>query len=62
MTLSCSKIVYRKDHVTVSKSYSNDCTCSKTEKNIAINDKSPLLQDPWPCIQLLCAEGHAPCQ
>ena len=22
----------------------------------------PLLQDMWPCIQLLRAEGHAPCQ
>ena len=22
----------------------------------------PLLQDTWPCIQLLRAEGHAPCQ
>ena len=22
----------------------------------------PLLQDPWPCIQLLFAECHAPCQ
>ena len=22
----------------------------------------PLLQDPWPCVQLLCAERHAPCQ
>ena len=22
----------------------------------------PLLQDPWPCIQLLRAERHAPCQ
>ena len=22
----------------------------------------PLLQDPWPCIQLLLAERHAPCQ
>ena len=22
----------------------------------------PLLQDPWPCVQLLRAERHAPCQ
>ena len=22
----------------------------------------PLLQDPWPCVQLLRAEHHAPCQ
>ena len=22
----------------------------------------PLLQDTWPCIQLMRAEGHAPCQ
>ena len=21
-----------------------------------------LLQEPWPCIQLLCAERHVPCQ
>ena len=33
-------IVDRKDHVqylTVSKTYSDDCTCSLTEKNVAIN-------------------------
>ena len=23
---------------------------------------TPLLQDPWPCVQLLRAERHAPCQ
>ena len=22
----------------------------------------PRLQDQWPCVQLLCAERHAPCQ
>ena len=22
----------------------------------------PLLQDTWPCIQLLCEERHAPCK
>ena len=39
----CNMIVDRKDHVqylTVSKSSSDDCTCSffKTEQNIAINN------------------------
>ena len=24
--------------------------------------RPPLLQDPWPCVQLLRAERHAPCQ
>ena len=42
MTMSCNTIVDRKDHVhylTVSKSYSDECTCSKTEQyRIAIND------------------------
>ena len=41
MTLSCNKIVARKDHVhylAVSKSYSDDCTYSLTEQNIAINN------------------------
>ena len=40
MTASNNTIVDRKDHVqylTVSKSYSDDCTCSLTEQNIAIN-------------------------
>ena len=34
-------IVDRKDHIqypTVSKSYSDDCTCSLTEQNIALNN------------------------
>ena len=34
-------IVGRKDHVqylTVSKSYSDDCTCSLTEQNILLNN------------------------
>ena len=34
-------IVDRKDHVqylTVSKGYSDDCTCSLTEHNIALNE------------------------
>ena len=41
MTLSCNMIVDRKGHVqylTVSQSYSDDCTCSLTEQNIALND------------------------
>ena len=42
MTLSCNTIVDRKDNVhylTVSKSYSDECTCSKTEQyRIALND------------------------
>ena len=40
MTLSCNRMVDRKDlvqYLTVSKSYSDDCTCSFTEQNIAIN-------------------------
>ena len=41
MTRSCSTIVDRKDHVQylkVSKCYSDDCTCSLTERNIALSD------------------------
>ena len=41
MTFRCDVIVDRKDHVqnlTVSKSYSDDCTCSLTEHNTALND------------------------
>ena len=41
MTSSCNFIVDRKDHVqylTVSKSYSDNCTCSLTEQNIALNN------------------------
>ena len=40
LTLSCNTIVDRKDHIqylTVSKSYSDNYTCSLTEQNIAIN-------------------------
>ena len=40
-TSSCNTIVDTKEHVqylTVSKSYSDNCTCSLTEQNIAIND------------------------
>ena len=38
--MSCNTIFDRKDHVqylTVSKSYSDDCTCSLTEQNITID-------------------------
>ena len=41
MTVSYNTIVDRKDHeqyLTVYKSYSDDCTCSLTEHNIAINE------------------------
>ena len=41
MTLSCNLTVDRKDHVqylTVSKGYSDDCTCSLTEQNLALNN------------------------
>ena len=37
MIINCNTIVDRKDHVqylTVSKSYSDNCTCSLTEQNI----------------------------
>ena len=40
MILSCYINVDRRDHVqylTVSKSYSDDCTCSLTEQNITLN-------------------------
>ena len=36
MIISCNTIVDRRDHVqylTVSKSYSDNCTCSLTEQN-----------------------------
>ena len=39
MIISCNKIVYRRDHVhnlTVSKSYSDNCTCSLTEQNTTL--------------------------
>ena len=26
------------------------------------NTPSPLLQDPLPCVHLLCMDGHVPCQ
>ena len=41
MILSYNLIVDRKDHVqylTVSKNYSDDCICSLSEQNIALND------------------------
>ena len=37
---SCNTIVDRRDHVqylTVSKSYSDNCTCSLTEQNTTLN-------------------------
>ena len=41
-------------------------TCVKTAEVQGATTSShtppPLLQDPWLCIQLLCAERHAPCQ
>ena len=39
MIISCNTIVDRRDHVqylTVSKSYSDNCTCSLTEQNITL--------------------------
>ena len=47
MIISCNTIVNRKDHVqylTVSKSYSDNCTCSLTEKNTT-SKKSVLWSD-----------------
>ena len=41
MTLSCFTIVYRNDHVQYlqfQRDIPDDCTCSLTEQNIAIND------------------------
>ena len=41
MTSSCSTIVDRKDHVQYlqfQRAIPDDCTCSLTEQNIAIND------------------------
>ena len=41
MTLSCCTIVERKDHVQYLqflRAIPDDCTCSLTEQNIAIND------------------------
>ena len=41
MIISCNTIVDRKDHVqylTVSKSYSDDCTCSLTDKEYNIKE------------------------
>ena len=42
MIISCNTIVDRRDHVqylTVSKSYSDNCTCSLTEQNTTLNKK-----------------------
>ena len=39
MIISCNTIVDRRDHVqylTVSKSYSDNCTCSLTEQNTCL--------------------------
>ena len=39
MIISCNTIVDRRDHVqylTVSKSYSDNCTCSQTEQNTTL--------------------------
>ena len=47
MIISCNTIVNRRDHVqylTVSKSYSNNCTCSLTEQNTTLK-KSVLWSD-----------------
>ena len=41
MITSCDTIVDRKDHVqnlTVSKSYSDNCTCSLTEQNTILKN------------------------
>ena len=43
MIISCNTIVDRRDHVqylTVSKSYSDNCTCSLTEQNPTLTRKS----------------------
>ena len=47
MIISCNTIVDRRDHVqylTVSKSYSDNCTCSLTEQNTTLK-KSVLWSD-----------------
>ena len=47
MIISCNTIVDRRDHVqylTVSKSYSDNCTCSLTEQNTKLK-KSVLWSD-----------------
>ena len=47
MITSCNTIVDRKDHVqylTVSKSYSDNCTCSSTEQDTTLK-KSVLWSD-----------------
>ena len=43
MIISCNTIVDRRDHVqylTVSKSYSDNCTCSLTEQNTTLKNLS----------------------
>ena len=47
MIISCNTIVDRRDHVqylTVSKSYSDNCTCSLTEQNSTFNSQVHNLQ------------------
>ena len=42
MIISCNSMVDRRDHVqylTVSKSYSDNCTCSITEQNTTLKKK-----------------------
>ena len=48
MMISCNTIVDRRDHVqylTVSKSYSDNCTCSLTEQNTTLKKKPVLWFD-----------------
>ena len=48
MIISCNMIVDRRDHVqylTVSKSYSDNCTYSLTEQNTTLKKKSVLWSD-----------------
>ena len=48
MIISCNTIVDRRDHVqylTVSKSYSDNCTCSLTEQNTTLKIKCKTKHD-----------------
>ena len=48
MIISCNSMVDRRDHVqylTVSKSYSDNCTCSITEQNTTLKKQTVLWSD-----------------
>ena len=55
MAISCNTIVDRRDHVqylTVSKSYSDNCTCSLTEHNTTLKNLLSLAGSSSSCLSV----------